>query len=1095
MKNFYKGGRELCYLKRLSHLFKSNNNRSRTLFSFVLSLICVLFSDAQAQSARTLGGVVRSAADGQILEGVSIYTDKGGEKTSTDRQGKFSLRVGAATGILHIRHIGFTEQSIAYDETTAVLEIGLQPAENQIEEVEVVSTGYQQIPKERATGSFVHIDTETLRLRNTTNILESLEGTSVGLQYDNRTGTSRINIRGINTFNDLSQGPLIVVDNFPFSGDISQININDVESVTLLKDAAATSIWGVRAGNGVLVINLKKAKVSDHLSVQINHRAILNEKRGLMRLPNMSSSDFIEMERLLFEKGFYDSKLNAVNKKQFIFSPAVQSLQQYRTGAISIAELEDVLTDLGNHDYRKELMDYFYRKPLSNQTNINLSRGGSRMGYNLGVMYQKDSPEDIFSQSQRVNLRLSNQFNIGPKFTIQSTILLNSSWENLRQHGMGYGFSPGGGLSGIYPYVRLVAEDGKGAEVPHSYNMDYLNTLLDGKLLDWKYRPYEEHQHNSLKANTDYVNTNLQIRYKFFDGFSATLIHGFEKQIGTSRLINDVESFYTRNLINRFSQVQGDQVKYIIPMGGIVTASSNSILANRLRGQLNLDRSYGKHYITAMTGGELNDNPIRTSTHRNYGFDPEVLTTAKVDYVNSYPVFDGLSSNSNIPYQDSYALRNNRILSFYGNAGYTYNMKYTLFGSIRKDGSNNFGAESNHKWNPLWSGGVSWNLDKESFIMKSRFVDRLQLKATLGHSGNIGAGALARTVLIHSSNNPWTSLPFAQISLPPNPQLKWEDVRMMNLGIDFSLFSNSFSGSMEYFTKLSTDLISADPIDPTTGLATAQRNVGKLKGKGMDVSLSYRQDGEVWSFSTTLNVSYVKDEVLEYRGNLLSSVNYMGSKGESLRPVEGKRLYPLYSYRFEGLDPETGDPLGLLAGAQSKDWAALVRDSLQNVVYHGTSLPPYYGNFTIRLGFKNISLQSNLMFKWGHYFRKNTINYTSAFSYNTYHEDFALRWRSPGDESNTFIPSMNYPANSNRDNFFNYSDVLVHRGDLIRLKDIALRYLWTPNIKQDRKSKIEFGLSCSNIGLLWRANKAGIDPDYNILPPSRSYSFTISLIY
>src|SRR5690606_33683381 len=289
MNNFYKGGRGLAFFKHLFRLFKSRNNRSRTLygiaiplcFSMTLSFMLFNLSEARTQSRDNLGaaerqrpvleGEVRSSLDNTPVQGVSIRVD--GVLANTDDVGKFRIAVAEPEGSVNVRHIGFHPRSIDYDKKTTHLKIQLEPLENQIDDVEVVSTGYQRLPKERATGSFVQINSELLNNRVSSNFLERLDGIAPGLQFDNRASRPIINIRGINTLRDNALGPLIVVDNFPYEGDLENINPNNIESVTLLKDAAASSIWGARAANGVIVVTLKTPMKADGVKVSFNGNA------------------------------------------------------------------------------------------------------------------------------------------------------------------------------------------------------------------------------------------------------------------------------------------------------------------------------------------------------------------------------------------------------------------------------------------------------------------------------------------------------------------------------------------------------------------------------------------------------------------------------------------------------------------------------------------------------------------------------------------------------------------------------------------------------------------------------------------------------
>lgn len=314
---------------------------------------------------------------------------------------------------------------------------------------------------------------------------------------------------------------------------------------------------------------------------------------------------------------------------------------------------------------------------------------------------------------------------------------------------------------------------------------------------------------------------------------------------------------------------------------------------------------------------------------------------------------------------------------------------------------------------------------------------------------------------------------------------------MINVGLEFTVFSGKLSGSMEYYDKKSTDLLSPDEIDPTVGMTSMTRNVGIVNGSGFDLALRSNIKAGGVGIGLNLFLSRSISRVEQYRGKVGLANLYLPNSGSTLTPLPGRALYPVFALRSSDLDPQTGDPQGVYQGEISKDYAAMLRDSLQNVIYVGTALPPYYGSFSGNLSWRGFELSLLIMYKFGHYFQKQTIRYSGLYDSWNGHSDIAKRWRQPGDEQHTTVPSMVYPAGADRDNFYAYSESNIQRGDVVRLQDIRLSYTLRPWQKRTGMRLTLFALA-NNVAILWKANRANLDPDYQDLPQPRRISFGLN---
>lgn len=1040
-----------------------------------LMICCIIFLSSLTYGQHRWKGQVQDQ-HGKGIPEVVLRSNKFGELGATDREGNFNIILPKLPFVVYSSKVGYmTDTLLIVDEVP--VNIVLKKATIQLEEAVVYSDGFQQLPRERATGSFEQLNGSLLKRRVSSNILGQLDGLATGLQFDNRNKSPQLNIRGMNSFLGGIISPLIVVDNFPFEGDINQLNPNDVESVTLLKDAAATSIWGARAGNGVIVITTKKA--SNKFRVDFSTNWTLQTPEDLYYDPIVKSTDFIDVERMLFERGHYDNLFsNPLTLRKTVLSPVVDLLQKVRTGEMDRSKADLIMDGWRNNDVRKD-REKFYRWGSLQQHYLRLNTGTAMSDHSLSVGWDKSIGNEILKHSDRITLRQNNTLRLNKKLSLQANFAYTAT-QNISSAGI-TNFV-------YYPYTRIFDENGNPLSIPYQLNQNYVDTVGKGNLYDWSFNPYTDLQQSKTKTSLNHLAVNLTAQYQLLAGLNAQLIYGLENQQIHGNNFYREDSYFVRDLVNRFTQVNNGGVKRNLPAGAIEDRSYSNLIGHRVRGQINFAKTwYEQHEFNMLLGAELSNRTIQGNSYRNYGVDPNVLTVQKVDYVNAYPTFDNLYGNSYIPYYGSNSKYIQRFVSVFANAAYTLRQKYTWTASMRKDGSNVFGAVANNRWNPLWSTGLSWIVSKEGFMQNFHWLNSLKLRSTFGTSGNLANGANRDPIMLYVGTAPFTNYPYGLINTPPNPYLKWEEVRTWNNGIDFAVLGNRISGSFEWFDKWSIDLIAPDELDPTTGFLTADRNIGEIRGKGFDAKIDVTSSlGSPLQWKITVGLSHAKSTVTKFNGTLSSTQNYAESGPRALNPILQKELYPVFAYRFAGLDPQNGDPQGYLNGEISKDYQKLLNDSLQNLHYYGSALPRYYGFFRGMLSYKGIQLTFSVNYKFGHYFRNRTIGYNGLFDGAAAHGDYYKRWQNPGDENYTTVPSLVYPGNGNRDNFYKYAEPNVLKGDVVRLQDIGLRYAFP-------KFPAQLTASINNVGILWRANKKGVDPDYFTIPPGRIYSLGINI--
>lgn len=1054
----------------------------------LLSVFLLLCLSATAQNKYRIYGTVTGT---EPLSGATIMLQKAKTTTQSKPNGSFSIETVFSTDTLLVSYTGYLTQAIAVNSNTVMpLTIILQPAAQTLNEV-VVSTGYQELPKERSTGSFYKLDNKLLNQQVSTNILSRINDLTSGLLVDARSTQNNYLIRGLSTLNNATLQPLIILDNFPYNGNLNNINPNDVESITVLKDAAATSIWGARAGNGVIVITTKKAKAGQPLQVTFNSNINIMPAPDLFSAPQLSVNSTIELETFLFNKGYYNGLFNSVSRPAI--SQIVEILQQQKNGSITAEQATAQINTLRGYDLRSQLQRYIYRTAVNRQYALNLSGAAERIRYLFSAGFDQNTAEQFGNNNNRITLRTDNTFDLTKNWSFTAgSILTHTNICNNSPGDFNFFTAATGGLS---PYAQLADANGLPLAVDPVYRSVFTDTAGMGRLLNWKYRPLEELQ---LADNTtrsfDYL-LNLGTQYKINGWLSAAVNYQLQQSFTQQRQYNSIESYFTRDLVNRYTQLgPANTATYSIPKEGILRTNENTNKAWSWRAQLNANKQWGtQHTLNAIAGYEVRETVSAQTTANSYGYNQNTLSNTPVDFTRAYPTYAAVRGNAFIPNNTNFNLYNNRFVSAYANAAYSFQKKYILSASVRKDASNLFGVQTNQKGVPLWSAGMQWKLSDEAFY-KNKLLPRLNLRFTYGFSGNLdpSASALTRIVYEGAPSSP-INIPAVRIAAPPNPALRWERVEQWNTAIDFATANNRITGSVEYYQKYSFDLFNDVNLNPTVGFTSVRQNSAAIKGSGFDVVINSANTTGAVKWNSLLLLSYATYKVTR---NLAppTTDGYAGD-GKIIFPLLGYHPYLVTSYQWAGLDPLTGDPQGYLNGTLSKDYNAMRSNSIEQQVIHGAALPPVFGTIRNTLQWKALTLAVNITYKLGHFVRKPSLNYTSLFQTAKGHPQYEQRWQQPGDEVRTNVPSMIYPAVSLRDNFYNNASINVINAGHIRLKDIFCSYdLPLPKNQKLLSAAQLYAFSSQLNILLWKANKNNLDPErLSSLKPAVSYAAGLKL--
>jgi TonB-linked SusC/RagA family outer membrane protein len=1036
---------------------------------------------------------------GSPLSGATVRIKVSGKATVANVDGSFSITANE-TDDIEVTFLGFQPYTFAVAKDLSFQNIVLRRSQATLSEVSIVSTGYQTLPKERATGSFAQPNKTVYDARVTTDILSKLNGITSGLVFNSNTAAATngldINIRGRSTIFANDQ-PLIVVDNFPYTGDYNNINPSDVENVTVLKDAAASSIWGVRAGNGVIVVTTKKGRIAQPLKIGFNSSLTVFNKPNLAYNPNqLNAASYIDLETFLFNKGNYDANLSDVTNYPVI-SPVIELLAQQRAGLISSNSLKTQLDALRNLNVNDQVKKQLFQNAINQQYGLNFSGGSSKATYFFSGGYDSNLPGRKGNSYQRATLNSQNTFRPIANFEINIGLNLVQS-QNRTDNTLG------NTTNHIFPYSQIVNTEGMPLPIPYGYRTSYVQSAPSNGFLDWSYKPLEELGRANSVATNNNVRVTSGVKYTFLDGLSAEVKYQYEKTNLQNRDFQNQDTYYTRNLINQYAVVTNGKVNgYNIPLGGILGLTNTNIVSNNLRGLLSYNNTWKKHEVAAIAGVEFSQVSSLSNGLTLYGYNDDNATFANVNTTSFYNINpSGNTSTINSGLNIGGSL--DRIRSSFANLAYTYQDKYTLSGSARIDASNYFGVATNQKSLPLWSSGIKWDLYKENFY-KIEWLPLLDIRATYGYNGNLDRSVTGVTTFLYQSNALYTNLPYSTISNVGNPNLTWEKTGIANFAIDFSTKNNRFSGSFEYYFKNISDVLGYKTFPNNAGIISLKGNYSDMSGQGFDLTFSSKNLTGELRWSTTILLSHAIDKVTRYDvAPLASQLVGADGNGTVAVPNVGKPVFGLYSYKWGGLNTTTGNPIGYLNGVQSESFDAILNNSgIADLIYSGSARPTYFGGINNHFAYKGFSLDLQINYKFGYFFRKPTINYSQITSggsaYLIVNQDFDKRWTKPGDEKATIVPSLIYPFSPSRDQFYQGSEINVEKGDHIRLQDISLRYdLNRSMLKNLPLSSLQLFLYANNVGILWKANHNGLDPDAvpggndrSTVPIPRSIAFGI----
>lgn len=973
-----------------------------------------------AEKKITVKGIVLDEAN-TPLAGATIRVPNGQPAVVADLNGNFSITVPETVKELEVAFIGMKTQLIAVKQGRTV-RVVLREDEHQLSEV--IVTGYQTISKERATGAFGVIKTEDLESKLQPDLKSVLEGQAAGVVLDK---DGNIEIRGVSTFS-AEKTPLIVLDGYPVEMTLDDLNPDNIENVTILKDGVAASIYGSRAANGVIVVTTKSGEKG---KPRISYKGVLSvvPKPDLDDLHKASTSDYIDAEIDLFNQN--PSSANPMSKSPM--GRVTYLLMKARDGVITQDQAMSEINQLRNVNSLQQVEDYMMRTKLSTQHNVSLSGGTDTDRYNVALNLYDVREHFLNTNETRMILDLKNEWKPFKFLTIGTSANINYT-KSKTPTSSAETFWSWNSTSYFQPYTNYVDEKGHSIDIwgVPDYKIDKYEST-DG-MKAWNYNPiddlYEDYTRNT---NFNFI-LNAFVRWDIWKGLNLEVGGNWQRGYSQYKQIRSENSFAVRTTYNDCTSVSNPAEHYF-PDGALINEQRNISANWTIRTQLNYRQNFdnGRHRVTALLGNEVrrqtyDNNTLASRAGYNSvagSFIPVNIKDFNAGVYNSDMLMQGTRMIGAL-IQGAYSYRDNRFVSYYGNGSYEYDNRYILSGSIRLDLTNFFGTDPKYRYKPLWSVGGTWKLGNEKFFNVS-WIDRFNVRASYGINGNISLSQGPFLILSAGSYNSTTGGVSYGVASPPNDQLRWEKTETINFGVDFSFLKNRLNLSLDYYNKRSTDLLASDAIDPTMGYSSLTKNVGAITNNGIEVSVDAipikKKD---FSWNLVYNVAYNHNKVNTYNVARNSAGSYATAAAINVAgyPADG-----LWGYRFAGLN-NLGEVQVYNANNEIiKPSSAKVND----VVYLGSTRPKVDMSLTNRFSYKDWDLSFMFIAKLGHKYRKDCFSGS-----NIQNRHVGERWRKAGDEEHTIYPAL---KSWNMDMFFfPVVDALVGDASYMKLRDVTLTY-------------------------------------------------------
>ena len=1077
-----------------------------------LTLMCVVAIFAQR---RNITGIVMDGAfKGEALMGATIAVKEGKETkgTVTDGEGRFSLSVAPEVKVLTISYMGYETQNIILKQGVNHYPVTLHTASKDLGEF--IVTGYQQVDRRKLTAAVTTVNISDETVGAVKSVDQALAGQVAGLSAVSQSGAPgapvKIRIRGTSSINGV-QEPLWVLDGIPMEGNeipamedlndiddiyqtsIAGINPSDIENVTVLKDAAATAIYGARAANGVIVITTKKGKEGRPI-VNFSSKMTYSPKVDIDRLNLMNSSEKVGLElELLANDGTANYKKNG---EVYRIIDGLGELDAYKAGgwdALSdnakerINRLRSINTDWN---------DILFRDVFNQEYNLSISGGSDRAHYYASAGFYNEQGVVAGVENDRYNVTLKSDFKLNSKLTVGASVFANTREQN------SYMTDAAGFTNPVYysrianPYIEPY--DSKGNYV---YDKNVHQGVETSEEVP-DFNIFEERENTSKKRVDRSVMALFDATLKFNSHLKLTTQFGYQHDNYTLTRYTGHDSYAMRKVKAYAWYTVNGTYQCIIPDGGMNKQTESNTDQWTWKAMLEWAQRFDEiHDIELMGGTEIRHSETGMVTSTAYGYDKRTLTSQPVVFpsetiAESYPL-----------YQESHV--ENAYASWFATGSYTLLYRYTLGASIRFDGSDVFGVAKKYRYLPLYSVSGMWRAKEEKFLRDADWLDEFSLRASYGLQGNIDKNT--SPYLIGTFDNitvlpgNWEDIISAQNA--PNPNLKWEKTSNINVGLNLEMFRNRVRLNVDYYFRRGTDLISSRQLPLETGFSTTTINWASMENRGWEIAVSTTNiKTKDFKWTTMLNLGFNTNKILDE------------SVAENLTTPsrEGYPIGAIFAYKTAGLDSD-GYPL-FVAKDGTKQTAkeffrlnSFGRSTLSEAeqrdlyTYMGTSEPKCSGGFINTFKWKNWQLSANFVFNLGMKVRVqppySPVHYNKGLNGN---KDILNRWTP--ENSGSKLPALMASSAERSEEFqfysqpnsYNMLDIWVKEQNYCRLQSIRLGY------KIPKKVLEPLGITSASLSFEGR-NLFVIASDYNnyldpetmgnpyAQPITKSYIFGLNL--
>ena len=1021
---------------------------------FMLAFILGGIGLATAQTSQ-ISGVVYSEADGEPVIGASVLVVGTNQGVATDIEGKFVISdVPASATTLRVSYIGMATQEVKILRGKTI-KVTLTEDGMALDDVMVVA--YGTVKKSAFTGSASVVDAEKLEDRQVSNITNALSGTMAGVQTLNSNGqpgtSSTVRIRGIGSLY-ASNTPLYVVDGIPFDGDISSINPQDIESMSVLKDAAAAALYGARGANGVIMVTTKKGKTHD-ARISFDAKWGINERQ----LPNYdvleTADSYMEtLYQAYRNAGYYNLGYDAAKAHAYANSNLFGALgyQMYTLngadGLIGMDGKVNPLATLGYSDGVNTITpDDWTAGTIKSQTreeyNLGVSGGTDRISYYFSAGYLQDGGIVENSGFDRLSTRMNVEYQAKKWLKFGANLAYTNSTsrypgEQTTTNSSGNAFLMANMIAPVYPmYVRdaegnIIYDKNSGLPV-----YDYGNGNETAYSRNWMSisNPVGDLYYNTEEYLMDILNNKWSVEVTPLAGLKLTASLG--THIDNTRYHNIGNAKY------------GQSASY----GGTVTQDYTRTFAMNQQYLATYNKTYGKSTYDALAGFEAYD----------YRYEEMYASGQNLYKEGDYTVNNTIDQKRGGGSALAYSTR-----GFLGRFNYNYDEKYFASASYRRDASSRFHPDN--RWGNFYSGSAAWVVSKENFMSDVDWVDIWKLKASFGQQGNDGIGNNYAYIDQFAVTGADGSFADGNLAYKGNKDITWEKSNSFNVGTDFSLWKSKLSGTVEYFDRTTSDMLYNKPVANSNGYSTIPMNIGSMKNYGLEVELNANlYEGRNLRWDAYGNATMVKNKIValhpELNGKFISG---------STIYEEGESMYQLYLIKYAGVDPNTGKALYYAAvpaddyfqkTLDAEAYAELVNDEAKykeavkayeenpetyvtddaqvaNDTYKratGDILPKVYGGFGTSLEFHGFDLSVQFAYQlggkiWDYTYQDLMHNGDAGSAGQNWHKDIANAWTP--ENRITDVPRLDY-----MDTYTNQSsDRWLISSNYLSINNITLGY-------------------------------------------------------